>query len=135
MNAEQVELVRKWIEALRSGEYKKAKHLLMSLTKTQRKPSFCCLGVLCEIKGVERQDDFAACKGYYVIPQGQTAHRHDTSIPEEIFQEWTGLLTQDEMDYHGDTLRDDLMARNDGGMSFKHIANLIEKRLEERISS
>jgi hypothetical protein len=38
--------VRKaWVEALRSGKYKQAKHALRDI----RKDSFCCLGVLCDI--------------------------------------------------------------------------------------
>lgn len=43
-----IKLVQDWIAALRSGEYKKGEGAL----KTQvddRKPEFCCLGVLCEV--------------------------------------------------------------------------------------
>ena len=38
---------KKWLSALRSGEYKKGKGQLR--TKDNR---FCCLGVACEIKGL-----------------------------------------------------------------------------------
>jgi hypothetical protein len=37
----------KWVKALRSGEYKQAKHSLYDGHK------YCCLGVLCKIQGLE----------------------------------------------------------------------------------
>lgn len=41
----------KWVAALRSGQYKQGKHKLLSLTREDGEavPSFCCLGVLCDL--------------------------------------------------------------------------------------
>jgi len=40
------EVKAKWLEALRSGEYRQARRILRGSSGT-----FCCLGVLCEIQG------------------------------------------------------------------------------------
>jgi len=41
------ELVKQWVEALRSGKYQQIKHKLRRKTDTGY--GYCCLGVLCEI--------------------------------------------------------------------------------------
>lgn len=41
------EIKQKWVEALRSGKYKQGKRVLRSGDK------FCCLGVLCEVVGID----------------------------------------------------------------------------------
>lgn len=38
----------KWVEALRSGEYKQGRHSLKD-TLDPKGPKYCCLGVLCDI--------------------------------------------------------------------------------------
>jgi len=40
---------RKWIDALKSGKYRKAKNYLMLVNKDNRPKGFCCLGVYCFI--------------------------------------------------------------------------------------
>ena len=40
-------VVKRWVDALRSGEYKQGRNFL------ERDGKFCCLGVLCEIEGQE----------------------------------------------------------------------------------
>jgi hypothetical protein len=45
------ELQTKWIEALESGEYRQGRSYLV------RKGAYCCLGVLCEIAGLERVEN------------------------------------------------------------------------------
>lgn len=49
MNAE---LKAKWVAALRSGEYRQGQGVL----KTS-KGEYCCLGVLCDIRGIELDPD------------------------------------------------------------------------------
>ena len=50
----------KWIEALRSGQYKQGTNALIvertSKTGRELQPSYCCLGVACSIVGIS--DDF-----------------------------------------------------------------------------
>lgn len=42
------EFIRKWVDALRSGNYNQCKHQLRTNTK-EGKSSFCCLGVACDV--------------------------------------------------------------------------------------
>lgn len=49
-----IDLKTKWIAALRSGEYKQA------TSQLQKGDSFCCLGVLCKVAGLEISDDGGA---------------------------------------------------------------------------
>lgn len=39
----------KWLEALKSGEYKQGKRFLHRITKSNNESSFCCLGVACDL--------------------------------------------------------------------------------------
>lgn len=50
MNTEQRAGIRRWAEALESGEYEQGVYNLHSRTETADK--FCCLGVLCEQEGL-----------------------------------------------------------------------------------
>jgi hypothetical protein len=43
-------IAMEWVAALRSGEYKQARGSL------QQNDGYCCLGVLCEVVGVEIKD-------------------------------------------------------------------------------
>ncbi len=45
------EVKEKWLEALKSGEYKKGKYCL------KNNDEFCCLGVLCDISGLSDWSD------------------------------------------------------------------------------
>lgn len=46
MGVMDVELKRKWLEALRSGRYKQGRFAL------KRGDEYCCLGILCEVGGL-----------------------------------------------------------------------------------
>lgn len=54
-----VKMIRKWVEALESGDYNQGQGLLKQVNKHEGKVEHCCLGVLCEIAGEEwiEQDD------------------------------------------------------------------------------
>jgi hypothetical protein len=93
------EIKAKWVEALRSGEYKQGKGLLAEDNK------FCCLGVLCEVSG---------------MPYDHVRF----FLPNEV-KEWAGLDSRNPMLPTGDLLSD----LNDNGKRFTTIANLIEKLL------
>jgi hypothetical protein len=51
----------KWIEALRSGKYEQGEGTLNKDNK------FCCLGVLCEVVGLEKHFDSFSLKTLYAI--------------------------------------------------------------------
>jgi hypothetical protein len=45
-----LDIAKKWVEALRSGKYKRATHRLRA-----NEDSFCCLGVLCDLYAEEQE--------------------------------------------------------------------------------
>ena len=46
------EAAKAWVDALRSGRFRQARHALRVLEYDSRLPSLCCLGVACEISGL-----------------------------------------------------------------------------------
>jgi hypothetical protein len=52
-----ISMLKKWIEALRSGEYKQAQGCLIDKT-TYNEPRFCCLGVLSDLYAVDNPNEF-----------------------------------------------------------------------------
>jgi hypothetical protein len=99
------ELARKWVEALRSGNYEQAKFNL------QLNGKFCCLGVLCEISGLEKK----TTKGY-------TIYKHNEQVAAIILP----LSFRSEIGLPG-WIEARLTKMNDSGDSFEQIALYIEK--------
>jgi hypothetical protein len=56
----QPELKAKWVAALRSGKYVQAHGRLKDMLANEPAVSYCCLGVLCDIQGI----DTNAVQGY-----------------------------------------------------------------------
>lgn len=102
-------LKAKWVEALRSGEFKQYKGGALKDTSASGKVSFCCLGVLCEIS--------------------PAVEKHNVYAEEQ--------LSDAALAYAGftDEVQQTLISLNDGtnddpnGASFKRIATYIEKNL------
>lgn len=124
---------KKWLKALRSGEYKQTTGGLREVNLDEETMGFCCLGVLCNIHAQEHPD----------------IAKHETSPYEYLgasgllpFQvaKWAGLTKhinhksegEDEVDidvrYKGEDVT--LANLNDTEkLSFKKIANVIERCL------
>lgn len=118
------ELMVKWLEALRSGEYEQGKFCLRSETN-----KFCCLGVLCDVVGKETGT-------VWEFSPSQNSHRFTSSaatLPNEI-GEYIGLAKYDPLgDCDSDALV--LMKMNDcGEHTFPEIADHIEKQYLPRLS-
>jgi len=104
------EIKKKWVDALRSGDYTQGKEVLRS-----KDDEFCCLGVLCDIVDPSRwvfargsaDDDCYGYEGCYTI------------LPIDIAR-GTGIS-----DEHKGTLID----MNDTGVPFSEIADYIEQEL------
>jgi hypothetical protein len=98
-------LKKRWIEALRSGRYKKGKGFLKTVSKSGR-TTHCCLGVLCDITKTKHGTE----DGY--LP-------HDLADSTKLY----------------DYKQTELIERNDGGSEFKRawsfnrIADYIERNL------
>ena len=103
---------RRWIRALRSGEYKQTQGSLRDNS------GFCCLGVLCELAVRAK-----------VIGKPQQQHndtflygKNEFVLPRKV-REWAGL--KDSSGKYGENSLVDL---NDNGSRFKTIAKIIEKK-------
>lgn len=115
----------KWVEALRSGDYKQGQNRLNTSGR------LCCLGVLCEL-AVEaqvipppRESMDSSTKGLIYGPD------HDASrfsLPNAVVK-WAGLDRTDPRPV-GDGRQRSLSQLNDGGKTFAEIADLIEGGLE-----
>lgn len=59
LTAQQKRVRRKWIAALRSGEYKQGTGMLRRRHKvySEDRVGHCCLGVLCEVLGVKYREE------------------------------------------------------------------------------
>lgn len=129
MNTKQkkINLVKKWIVALRSGEYKQGRDTLVIGDR------YCCLGVLCDIA----QKEFRLKRtvtGFI----GKSGEGFSMSLPKDL-SAYLGLKDDSEYDM---TFEDTLVNLNDGNPArkefhrkrrFSTIANYIEKNILPRL--
>lgn len=104
------EIKKAWVEALRSGKYKQGRSVLRSASD-----EFCCLGVLCDVRGVQwRGNQVSGC--YYAEDSDgcSSAMWLPNSLKEEL-----GLSEAET----------ELADKNDGGEPFSAIADYIETHL------
>lgn len=101
---------KRWVKALRSGEYKGATGQLCKLKNNGEPMGFCCLGVAGHIAGVELKkfQDWG-------MLHAKVTKGHTLKIPKEL--RGTNDLTEK------------LARMNDNKHGFKRIANWIEKNL------
>ncbi len=108
------ELKKKWVAALRSGEYKQGRNRLHRKVDN----SFCCLGVLCEVAGYQKEE--GEMGNVYHVPSFGYCY---ISLPNEFF----GFTSKENVD----SPRDKVMIFNDDEgkqhKGFKGIATYIEK--------
>ncbi len=131
MNAE---AKAKWVEALRSGKYKKTQGTLKAVNRTGAR--YCCLGVLCEISP---QVEFMSPDGE-LIAVVEDGSMSNSIIPDGLAYS-LGITRNPEIELSGEdykmlrekginTVRKPSLAfLNDQGLDFKTIAYLIEKYL------
>lgn len=106
---EQLELRKKWVAVLRSGQYKQT----MGALKTDK--GYCCLGVLCEVAGLLPHKQL----NYTWTFEGCTNY-----LP------WS-VVTKAGFDSENATFNNISLAQlNDDGQSFEYIADFIEANLE-----
>jgi hypothetical protein len=110
---EQLKAHRKlWVEALRSGEYEQGKEALLDQGK------LCCLGVLCKVAGLEPYRTPYGQEYGFQVPPGHT----NVYAPQQAM-EFVGLKQENGQFDEGMSLVD----HNDGGSTFKEIADIIER--------
>lgn len=111
------EIKTDWLAALRSGDYRQGQLLLRYRPTYKQKDRYCCLGVLCEVIGEEftlREEELGSnIKHHYEI------EGINSSLSENLL-DLVGLNHEEE---------GRLIDMNDGNMTFKEIADHIEKNL------
>ena len=119
-------IARKWISALRSGHYKKTKGALKRVSNQNE--SFCALGVLCDlyqkehIRGLPEDRESEDIDGKKCVSFDGIVDL----LPDKV-RKWAGIKSEScEIPYSKD-----IPLMNDGGDSFKKIADVIEKNIEE----
>lgn len=116
-----LEVKKKWINALRSGDYEQGRNRLCS------DEGFCCLGVLCDISGLGKWESAGDGAKAYVTPYDD--YRQLYSLPASV-RNWAGfetILMFPEVFVDGE--RRMLSTLNDEGRTFEQIAQLIEENL------
>lgn len=106
---------KKWVAALRSGEYEQGKFKLRrEETRTIKTYSYCCLGVLCDLYRKEKK-----------IPWSKVVRVNSREYPPRRVQAWSGLHSEnpivsgETLSYRNDTIHN----------TFKEIATKIQKSL------
>jgi len=115
-------IANKWIKALRSGKYKRTKEVLCRQQENGNK-QYCCLGVLCDLYMKEKGGKWYATNGYPF--DALKFAGMEQSLPEKV-RKWAGMKSDVG---HYDSKYDCLSDRNDAGISFKRIADIIEKNV------
>ena len=108
------DIARRWVTALRSGEYEQTERRLRKGTK---KLGHCCLGVLCDLHSKETGTPWDREENTYLGEHG--------NLPQEVIK-WAGMLNSgclpDTVDGFGS-----LTSLNDySNYAFKKIADVIE---------
>jgi hypothetical protein len=121
------EIKAKWLQALRSGEYKQTRYTLRSCTG-----GFCCLGVLSDIYrkevGGSWKWNYNNDTAYSIVNESEDDFA-TVELPDCVM-EWAGLdYTNPEckvMDKENEFVWSTLSSLNDGGESFSFIADVID---------
>lgn len=109
-------LKKKWIDALRSGKYKQTTGALRR--QSDNEVGYCCLGVLCEVAGLERIGNYYSSRHF----------RMEGSITDTSLQREWGLDKKVVHLGENAELQDKLVALNDDSeKSFEQIANYLER--------
>lgn len=125
------EVKKKWIAALRSGEYDQATGFL----RTQE-DQYCCLGVLCDLYAKEGLGEWKCDEDnedypYMFFPNTPNSVGAEGLLPKEVM-EWAGLESIDggfhiEKIPTTDSMFSTLSELNDQGDTFTTIADIIQE--------
>ncbi len=113
---------KKWVAALKSGEYKQTRKEL------RNKDGFCCLGVLCDLYKEETKDgewSEAEAGQFFVFKVRNGGQCSATVLPGAVAV-WAGF---EPFTRNPSTKNGQLAELNDAGMTFKKVAAIIEKEL------
>jgi hypothetical protein len=112
------ENVKKWVKALRSGDYRQAKEALHVSGA-----GFCCLGVACDLY-MKENPEWKWQKGGRCMFFSDGVESVQGTLPQDV-QEWLDLRSDDGT-YMDGTRFISLAEMNDNGATFDEIADIIE---------
>ena len=120
LKEEHINNIIEWIAALRSGKYRQGKGSL------NRLGSYCCLGVCSTIQGIKNEHE------EFYFPH------HDELIRLSLlpYEPWFTQTFGFDLSFEPVNLRNQnafLYVINDSGVSFKHIADIIEASFINRV--
>lgn len=131
------EVVKNWVAALRSGEYKQGTGAMCAYD------NYCCLGVLCEVVGFEKRKAPATRRSGFPIAHLKRCDYDVTEVYEykmpaldcdALMDPWNGYSIQDlyfDKIIGKTTLSPHYLATlNDRGMPFVEIADYIESTID-----
>ena len=123
------EIAEKWVQALRSGEYKQGSDVLHNTSNN----TYCCLGVLCDIYQKEGNKFNSVSEGSWGV---QTDNGFE-NLPATFFDDRPDVLPEVVMKWadiscsSGSFGDSNLAALNDDdGYTFDEIATVIEANVE-----
>ena len=127
------EIKQKWIKALRSGRYTQGKLSLREKNYYAKpgkpgKPSFCCLGVLCEVAIKEGVIKDPKKYDIYDMTYLYPGINRDQLLPSKV-ADWAGLNSVNPTVESPLGTITSLAELNDGGYNFNEIAGIIEAQL------
>lgn len=112
-------IAERWVQALRSGQYKQGTDALHPSADT-----YCCLGVLCDLYRVEQgKGEWTGdgCQECFVIGPDEL----EAAVLPKAVMGWADISTP-----NGNHYGHELSAMNDRGWSFDRLAEQIEKNWE-----
>ena len=123
------DIKQKWVDALRSGEYKQGTGQL----KCEGTNTFCCLGVLTDVYAKEFDIDFADAATEFL------GKKPNAEYPTNVVAQWAGLHGNNphiEIECYNDESEEKCLEthpiatlNDDFEYSFLKLANLIESQL------
>lgn len=134
---------RRWVEALRSGEYQQTIGVLSELDG-DRVVGNCCLGVLCELARADGLDLSIDARreerseGHLSVAVDARSYDGESTMPPQSVAEWAGSeqpryedwkVRREETGTYGEA-HPSLADQNDRGATFDQIADLIENDLD-----
>jgi len=114
------DLLREWIKALRSGEYKQAKQVLHSTAYN----SYCCLGVLCKVANVEIDDTIKRNGGDEYIAQ-DVLEKMEVDLDKFEFLDIESETAKSHKGQSAFACMNDKLNKD-----FEYIANFIENQMD-----
>jgi len=122
-------IMKKWVAALRSGEYVQITGQLSECDIGIPKRGFCCLGVLTDL-----------CAKNFDLPlEALLSIKQDGGICRDV-EKWAGMgsdmgflpkMVRVKPEYERSMKHDTLATLNDGGADFNRIADVIEEHWEK----